>query len=521
MIARWYQKEAEEKTFDFLADHPGKNPLIVCPTGSGKSFILSSITKRLVDRGDKVLIISHVEQIIEQDYSALLRVLPEELVGVYSASMGRKEIKRVTVASIQSIYRKANLFGLYDYIIVDEAHTIPLEGSGMYRTLIQGVGKVTVIGLTATPFRLGVGNLIDCDDALFDNIIIDIPVEKLIREGYLSSLLTNATKNAIDVSGVGTVAGDYAKVALSKKVDTNAITLKIVEELLSYKDKREHWLLFSIDIKHAEHINKLLVDNGIKSDVIHSKQSKQKKTESIKRFKSGDLQCLVSVATLTTGFDCPSIDLIGLVRPTQSPVLHIQMIGRGLRIAQGKQNCLVLDFAGNIMRLGPINDVHIKIKGKNKNKGQPVIKECVKCNSHVPAGAKTCYFCGYIFPPPASMLEYKASNLDIIKNKSEHTENGWYPVTHISYMSYMSFKKRRSMKVVYTLGNHKQVAEYINPFENTRSSYNNMQWWNYRTTLNLPSTIAGMVSLSNKLKQPRMLEVIFQKKYSKIKTFSF
>lgn len=521
MEARYYQTEAAEKTMAFIAqNNPVRHPLIVCPTGAGKSFILALITLGLVDKDNRVLIVSHVEEIISQDEEAILDLIPKNLVGVYSASLGRKERKMVTVASIQSIHRKASLFSGYKYIIVDEAHTIPHKDAGMYRTLINTIVGAVVIGLTATPFRLGAGYLTEGTGALFDEIIYDIPVERLIKEGYLSKLLTNATENELDTKKIKTIGGDYSKKDMSTQFDKDSVTVKIIEELTRYKERYNSWLLFAIDIAHAEHICFLLNEAGIRTGIVHSKQSKMARRDAIQKFKTSYYQALVSVATLTTGFNHPGIDLIGLIRPTQSPVLHLQMIGRGLRISPNKNHCLVLDFAGNLLRLGPINDVHLTLKGKGG--GEAPIKACPKCRTHVPASAGTCYHCGYVFPPPKSKLQKAASSLAVVLPNTAGKElTGWYPVSSVKYSSFLSFKKKSSMRVSYTLGNRKVIHEYINPFANTKTGFNNIHWWKFRTKEPLPNSIKGMVEKSGTLKLPKTINIDFSKQYPQIMDSSF
>lgn len=523
MQDRWYQTEAQDKTLVYIDKFPTKHPLIVCPTGAGKSRILSNLAAALANTGARVLIVSHVEDILTQDEAALLYTLPREIVGVYASSLNRRERKIVTVASIQSIYKKYNLFSGYKYIIVDEAHTIPLSGNGMYRQLISGIENCVVIGLTATPFRLGSGYLVEGDDALFNDIVFDVPVERLIKEGYLSPLLSKSPTAQLDTDSLKTVAGDFSKKDMSDQLDQFQISEKIISDLVAYRDKYKSWILFAIDIAHCEHITTLLQDNGIKASLVHSKQKKVERRANIADFKAGRIQALVSVATLTTGFDHPAIDLVGIIRPTQSPVLHIQMIGRGLRIAEGKSHCLILDFAGNIPRLGPINDVHIAMKRKGKSKKMsPSIRTCLKCRTHVPLSALSCYECGYVFPPPPSKLNEQSGLQPIVlEDKTKEKLNGWHPVVYVSYSSFMSRNKNLSMRVAYTLGNKMVVYEYINPFAKTKSGYNNVNWWKFRTDIPLPTSINGMVSKAENLSKPKVLKLNFSCQYPQIIDASF
>lgn len=520
MEARWYQLEAVDKVFDYFSRSPKKHPLVVCPTGAGKSFILSLVCKCLVEQGHRVLVLSHVEDILTQDEKSILKVLPIGLVGVYAASLKRRERKRVTVASINSVYKKAELFTTYKYIIIDEAHTIPHKDDGMYRTFISLIANVTVLGLTATPFRLGSGYLIDGEKALFDDIVFDVPVEKLIQQGYLSKLFTSETNNNMSVDGLRTLGGDYVTSSMNKKFNQLEVTEKICAEIATYATAYKHILLFAIDIEHAESLSTLLNQNNITARAVHSKQPYKVRRDNIQAFKTGKIQALASVATLTTGFDYPEIDLIALVRPTKSPVLHVQMIGRGLRVAAGKAHCRVLDFAGNILRLGPINAVHVFTKGDSNGRGEAPVKVCVGCSTHLHTGAKVCYICGYIFPPPQTKLKQFASGLEIVLLAKEN-QNGWHAVISVFYAAFKSQQGIDSMRVTYTLGTGKIIHEYVNPFGNTRSNYNWRHWWEYRTEVPVPSSVRGLVNRSKELKVPATIEVDFSGKHPRITNASF
>lgn len=515
LTPRWYQKEAVEAVFKYFTSSPGHNPLIVCPTGAGKSLILSKITERLVDEGRRILIISHVEQIILQNYKTLVSILPKQLIGIYAASLNKRQRKQVTVASINSMYSKSYLFKNYTHIIIDEAHTIPHSGEGRYRTLLTALSSSTVIGLTATPFRSNSGCLVNEEGSFFDSIVYNVAIERLISEGYLSPLLTKSPINELDTTNIKLVAGDYSKKELSDRFDQKVISRDIIKELTTYREKYKSWLIFAIDISHALHLKTLLKEQLIICEVVHSKQSKVLNRQIISDFKQGKYQALISIATLTTGFDHPDIDLIALIRPTKSIVLHIQMIGRGLRKAK-KEHCLILDFAGNIMRLGPINDVTIKRKG-NKTGGLNMapIKMCPECRSHVPVVAKKCYVCGHFFKIKTK-LKNKASELKVIKDKTRD----WLPVRWATY-SIRGGKNGRMLKITYDtgIGKNNFIVEMF-----YRKQYS-VQWWESRkhTTNSLcpPKSFTEMVKRTTELRIPKAILVDFTLKQPIILDYSF
>lgn len=475
----YYQPEAVTATFDYLVVNPDNHPLVVAPTGSGKSHILAQMCQVILERGEKVLVVSHVKEILEQDEEKLVDLLGVHNVGVYSASLKRRERRDVTVAGIQSISKKAYLFEDFKYIIVDEAHLIPKSGKGRYLELFKAMYECTVIGLTATPYRLGTGSLVEGDGKLFDDIVYDIDIVRLIKEGYLSPLMTKDADTMFDTSGLGTRGGDFKDNQMSDSFDKFEITDGIVTELIQYKERYKCWMLFAIDIEHAEHINSALIEAGVDSVVVHSRMSRDDRNIALKLWKEGLYQCIVSVASLTTGVDNPRVDLIGLVRPTKSPVLHVQMIGRGLRIFEDKEHCLVLDFAGNISRLGPINDVTVPVKGKGG--GEAPIKTCPSCKTHIPASATLCYICGHEFPREESAdLTQKAGELDAVKMDAvPATVEEWHPVKSISYKEYKS-SKGESMQVTYVCG-LRVFKEWVAIGRDGRPGVFANWWWKQRT----------------------------------------
>ena len=462
-----------------------------------------------------ILIVSHVSEIIEQDATKLSNYISKNIIGIYSAELKRREKRRICVASINSIYRRAKEFTKYDYIIIDEAHMIPPDGEGMYQTLLKHV-DAPVVGLTATPFRLGHGYI--TDGHIFDKIVYDIDILYLIKEGYLSPVTSKQTDYQMDVTGVAEVAGDYNKYQLSKKIDKFTVTNKIVKELYKYRDLRKSWLIFAIDIEHAEHINQQLCDIGIRSAAIHSKLDVDRGTL-IELFRAGLIQVLVSVETLTTGFDVPQVDMIVLMRPTQSAVLHIQMIGRGMRIFPGKRNCLVLDFAGNTKRLGPINAPYIRPKGERRKKGDANIeraKTCPVCKELLPLGTRVCE-CGHEFR--TNTLDRNASKLDVIQEIKKKKPNK-YKVQGVYYTKHQKAGKPSSLKVTYTCGLrkfHEWVGLEHSGFPRRKAE----SWWGYRAGSATPRTVEDALKRVGEIHTPLEIYVDETSKFPAIVRYTF
>jgi len=463
MKARYYQENAVGEVMNYLDEEEG-HPLIVMPTGSGKTkVILDLIDAYLTDNPlAEILVVSHVQEILEQNYKSIHSEYGR-FCGLYSAGLGHKEIKKITVAGIQSIFRTDH-FNSYDLVIIDECHLIPTKGEGMYRTFLAKLTQATYVGLTATHFRLGHGYIHKGKGALFTDIAYDLSspenFQRLVEEGYLSRLILKSTEATVapemTVQKVRTVAGDYNLLDLSSAYDRESVTAKIVEEIVRMGKNYKKWLIFAIDINHAEHIAGALNLMGIKTACVHS-QMKQDRKETITAIKNGEYRAVVNVDVLTTGFDVPDIDLIAMVRPTKSPVVYVQSIGRGLRTSPNKDHCLVLDFAGNVMRLGPIDDVHIIQKGEvEEGGGEAVMKTCPECGVMDYAAIKVCKVCGYQFEFEHH-LESSAGGGDLVTrgvdtHKKSFDEPTWIKVDEVSYSIHSKKGKPDNLRVSYRSG---------------------------------------------------------------------
>ena len=450
MILRPYQKESVDLTFRYLTTKKG-NPLIGLPTGSGKSLVIANIIKQVRQRWPEtnILVLSHVREILTQNDDHISQHIGEK-VAVYSAGLGRKEVERVTIAGIQSAVRNIDVFKRFNFVIIDEAHLIPFKQKTMYRKFLNQIGKHRCLGLTATPYRLGGGYIYGSEDSVFDELIIDMTsgdrFVKLITDGYLCNVRTKATELEFSTEGIHRVGGDFNEHELAEKFNRDEITDKAIDEILRECEDRKKWLLFAIDIDHAESIAEKLLQRGVMANVVHSKME-QSRDKVISDFKSGQYRAIVNVNVLTTGFDAPDIDLICLLRPTESPVLHVQTIGRGLRTAEGKKDCLVLDFAGNTARLGPINDITLVIKGSGRKGGDPITKKCPECRSILPPAMRVCHWCGHIFDFKTK-LKGRSGNEDIVRVK----EPDLFIVSEVSASRYAKKNSPDMILVKYVCG---------------------------------------------------------------------
>ena len=367
---------------------------------SGKSLVIAGFIEETLQNwpDTRILVLTHQKELIEQDARQLHRLLPDVSIGIYAASLRLKELDQpVTFASIQSIYRKQGIF--WNVILVDECHLINNNDEGMYRTFLKSCGR-RVIGFTATPYRMGQGYLTD-GDGLFRALISEVSVLDLQNMGYLAKLRSKGTFTKLDCSDLHLRGGEFIESELQEKLDVYSTNEAIAEEIVKSAAYygREHILIFCSGVEHAKHIAEILSEKGMTTEDINGSMDIATREDILYRFTHGLITALTNTQLLTTGFDYPDIDMICMLRPTMSPGLYSQELGRGLRLKNGKnKDCLVLDFAGNVQRHGPLAYVAPPSKKSEGRGGVAPCKECPECLEIVPASAAVCPSCGYEFP---------------------------------------------------------------------------------------------------------------------------
>lgn len=356
------------------------------------------------------------KELLEQNAEKMRQHWPGAPLGIYSAAVGKRQLgQAITFAGIQSVAKKAHLLGHVDLVIVDECHQISHKEEGSYRTLIAALTAINpalrVIGQTATPFRLGHGLITD-KPALFDALIEPVTIEELIYKGFLSVLRSKVTRTLLDTTGVHKRGGEYIEAELQAAVDTDPINAAVVDEVVERAGDRRSWLFFCSGVKHSENIRDMLRARGITAETVTGATPKSERERIIADFKAGKIKALTNASVLTTGFDAPNIDLIVMLRPTMSASLYIQMVGRGLRLKDHTDHCLVLDFAGAVAQHGPITAVKPPKKAGSGN-GEAPVKLCDDCGELVHPSVKVCPACGHEFPPPKEK-EFRLHTDDIM-----------------------------------------------------------------------------------------------------------
>jgi DNA repair protein RadD len=441
-MLREYQQRAIDMLYAwFEAGHQG-NPCLVLPTGSGKSHIVAALCKDALQNWPetRVLMLTHVKELIEQNAEKMRLHWPGAPMGIYSASIGKRQLgEPITFAGIQSVRNKARMIGHIDLVIIDECHLVNHKDEGGYRQLLAELTAINpalrVVGLTATPYRLGHGLITD-KPALFDDLIEPVSIEELVFKGYLAPLRSKVTKAKLDTSGVRKRGGEYIESELQAAVDTDDNNQRVVREVIELAGDRKAWLFFCAGVQHAERVAEVLRQHGVAAERVTGATPKKERERILADFKAGRLRALTNANVLTTGFDYPDIDLIAMLRPTMSPGLYMQMAGRGMRPKSHTDHCLVLDFAGVVATHGPITAVQPPKKAGDGN-GEAPVKVCDNCGELCAIAATICQACGHPFPKPEhKKLELELRDDDIMGLEGMRLDvTGWRWRKHVSRTS--------------------------------------------------------------------------------------
>ncbi len=470
MKLRPYQREACDAFYGYLGEG-GRAAILELATGLGKSLVAATICKELIERYPSVRIVvtAHVKELIEQNFGEMMRLWPQAPAGINSAGLGRRDWRsQILFCGIQSVHRHVALIGAVDMIIADEVHMISREATSTYQKLINELRDLTpdmaLLGLSASPYRLDSGRVDEGEDRLFDKTVYVYGIARGIKDGYLSPLISKAMLAEIDTKDVTIRGGEFVAGELEHAAMASDNVARAVDEMIRYGAERRSWLAFCAGIKHAEAVTDALMARGIAANIVTGDTPKSERDARIAAFKRGDLRCLVNVMVLTTGFNVPGVDMIALLRPTQSPGLAIQQIGRGTRLAEGKDNCLILDFASILKTHGPVDQMAPPSReGKRKRDpkaGLPV-RICPECNGIMPISAKVCEQCGTPFPRAVSAEPPNESAADAESVVlSTQAKPKWVLVHSWAFSIHKKEGKPDSLRVRYRCGLTSSINEF-------------------------------------------------------------
>lgn len=537
MELRYYQKDGLNAIWNYFANGGKGNPILAWPGGTGKSVVPAAFISKAMQLypESRFMMITHVKELIKQNHDKFKFFWPNAPVGINSAGLKQRDYAQpIIYGGIQSIYGSPQLFGRRDIVFIDECHLLSGKDDSMYGVFLAGLKlinpKLKIVGLSATPYRMGQGLLTEGN--IFTDIIHDLTdfdnFNKLLAEGYLSLLIPKQLKTEFDISNVGIQNGEYVNTQLEAAVNKQEQTYKAVKEMVEYGYDRKSWLIFASGIKHAEEIAAMLNMFGIDAAAVHSKKDSDYCDAAISAFKEYRLRCIVNYGKLTTGFDHPGVDLLSILRWTLSIPLWVQMLYRGTRPAEGKNNCLVLDFARNTPRLGPINDPRIPVKKGQAKPGDAPVKLCDKCGAYNHARSAFCCDCGHEFKFQSNLAS-TAGTHDLIKtDKADIPVIENFNVEWCLYNSGQKIDKETKLPLgdpyivaTYFCGKPKPYKEFVFPESHGYGRNIFKNWWHQRHASEPPHKVEECIKILSDLKKPRRISVHTNLRYPQVTGVEF
>lgn len=458
---RPYQKEAIQSTYDFWSNKTGINPVVVAPTGSGKSLLIAQICKDACeyDNHTRVLMLTHSSELIDQNFKELKGIWSEAPAGIFSASLKKRDLKnRIIFAGVQSFVNAVDRSEAFDLIIIDEAHLVNQKAETRYKKVFDALllknEDTKIVGFSATPYRMSGGNIYG-KNKIFCGVSYEITLKYLIDNGYLCMPITKGALKQYDLSSVSIKSnGEYNDIELARVVETEELIEAVVNESLEMGKNRKAWLIFASSINHAEKIQECFISKGfLNSEIVTGTTPKDVRAKLLEDFKNNTLKCLINCNVLTTGFNAPICDMVVIARATQSTSLYVQMIGRGLRTYDDKENCLIIDFGRNTLTHGTLDNIQPVIIGtgtkKEKKKDEEIkAKECPECQRLNEKSVTNCIECDYEFPLRKVTHSEKAYDGSMFSDNELQEWN----VKSVGYSKHLSKNGNECLKITHICG---------------------------------------------------------------------
>ena len=402
----------------------------------------------------------------------------------------------------------------------------------MYNKLIKECSALNpalrVLGFTATPYRMKTGMLTEGAGAVFTDIAYDIDVAELVSQGFLAPLVSKVSTQQADLSNVHIRGGEFIAHEAEAAMNKESLTSAAIDEMERYLVGRGSWIVFCAGVSHVEKVTEALNARGHDAASITGDTPPMFREMTLRKFKAGEIKCIVNCDVLTTGFDAPNIDALIMLRPTKSTGLYVQMLGRGMRISPGKENCMVLDFAGNVERHGPIDQVKVRKAGGANPVDTAPVKVCPQCRSAVPISARECADCGFVFPEP------KRTHHDVVATTkpimAALAEPETFNVEDVSYTRHAPANKTPSLRVTYTCtvpggGNlsRKMISEWVCLQHEGYARRKAESWWvghhvnqTARWQIAIPTIIESALAEVGKLRKPKQIVTQYDGKFYRI-----
>ena len=391
---RDYQKQLKSHIYQLIRDGK-KRILVYAPTGSGKTAILSAIISDALSRNKRVMLIVHRDFLVEQSRQAMIKtgINPDD-IGVIKAGYREDRERPIQIAVLQSLQNRATPEKL-DLVILDECHSTAFYKH--YEIIKSHTLNAVHLGFSASPWRLK--STEEYFGLHFDAIAEGPGIGELIESGYLARPRYYGYGGLVDILKLDTSkTGDFKDSQMENEFIKSEVPQEIVEQILELCDGRTG-IIFNSGVEQSQIQTQLLNNAGVPTVHLDASTPFKERQLYFDKLSSGEIRCISSIGCLTEGFDVPSISFVVLSRATKSRALYVQMSGRGLRISPDKTDCLILDFGGNVKRLGMLNKkVLITLEPTPKPDDDLMLKECDNCHSMVSVFARICPECGYVFP---------------------------------------------------------------------------------------------------------------------------
>lgn len=548
---RDYQITAHDALWAYFDTHTG-NPVVAMPTGTGKSVNIAMFCYAALVQwsSQRFLALTHVKELVRQNYNALMRAWPEAPAGIYSAGLKRKDTDTaITFGGVASVAHNVAAFGHIDILIIDECDLLSPDNETMYQRIIKELRVVNpwlkVVGFTATPYRMGFG-LITAPGGLFTDFAVNMTSMEwfnwFIDQGYLTKLVSTPTQAGLDVTGVHMSGGDYNGKELNEKLSTqDKEHYQACEEMVARGQDRRKWLIFTAGTERAEWVSDMLVSMGISATFVHSNMDDpggKERDRRIAAHRAGEYRAMVGNNIFTTGYDDAEIDLIGVLRPSKSPRLWVQVLGRGMRpcyapgydvtnggaearlaaiASGGKRDCLVLDFAKNTETLGPVNDPVIP-KRKGEGSGDMPIKICPSCGNYQHLSVRFCKDCGAEFPIGSKLTKNPFAG-DIVRREEPVLE--WFEVSTVIYRVHRKNAGRPMVRVTYVSG-FRSFDEFVFIEHDGYLGKKARDWWRTRANMaETPPTAEEFVKHKHLLRWPKKILVQTNKPYPEVQRYEY
>lgn len=547
-----FQTAGATALWNFVHEQPSLRPVVVMPTGTGKSMTMALFVMGIKQTYPHVRILNfaHVKELVKGNHDELLEMWPAAPAGIISSGLGRRDTMADIVYAGIGTYQNISIKRAFDFIIIDEAHRVSDdEKTGYQKVITREKAKnpnLVVIGFTATDFRQGSGRL--SESGIFDAICFDLSSGPafvwLVDNHYLIRLRSVKTAFSLDESGISVRGGEYVESEASQAFRDQDILERAVDDIIQRGQNRRAWLGFAQSIDDAELLVDMFKYKGYVVEAVHSKRGDR--DDVLAKFERGEYRGVINQNVLTTGYDNRNIDLLFFLRLTRVASLWVQMLGRGTRpawvkgfdlstfegrrdsiLASHKQDCLVLDYARNIDRLGPINYPRIP-KRRTKGGGEAPVRTCPVCETDNHISLKFCEECGHEFVVESKIIP-QASDAEVVLDLNNlppppPVEFGIFrPTKMISATHKAKAGKPPTVRVDYFCG-VRRFSVWLCPEHVGFARKKTEDWWKWHggnVTGPCPATVAELVAAVSKLQMPEHIKVWVNTKYPEIVAYDF